>query len=114
MQRVSQVDKIDQRYYEARRRAEAVHALLNELPARAVLDQQTGVTYPKRMTVNGRVIEGMAAWSALTGTVTWEDADGQQREMTLSSELTAEAVASVIFALATVREWNLTELEEAR
>lgn len=93
-------------------RARAVHQLLDGLPARAELTHsQTRVAYPDRNSrfSRARSLHGVAIFDAAQGKITWDDADGEQRTVTVPPQSTAEAVASMVFALATVHEWTLPE-----
>jgi hypothetical protein len=78
--------------------------------ARAVYDLVPAAVDPALVASNTRVVislgeAGYASFNAVTGAVTWADADGVSRVMDLPAGVTSEAVAAILFALAEVRAW---------
>lgn len=94
-------------------RAKAVHALLDGLPLRASLHaSETRVGYPGRDTnpdgtptgpVNQDLAE--ALFDAAAGRVSYLDIDGDRRRIDVPEGASAPAVASMVYALGSVRDW---------
>lgn len=90
-------------------RARNVHNLIDALPLRASLfASETRVGYPGRDWPDSETSPdaSLAVFDAVAGEVSYADLDEVRRTVKVPEGATAEAVASLIYALATVIDWS--------
>lgn len=92
-------------------RARAVHRLLDSLPHRAVLyASETRAGYPHLArpgdTEDLSADHVLGVYDAVSHAVSYLDADATRRTIKVPRGATDEAIASLVYALATVQEWR--------
>lgn len=90
-------------------RARDVHSLIDALPLRASLfASETRVGYPGKDYSSAPVTPdaSLAVFDAVAGEISYADLDEVRRTVKVPEGATAEAVASLVYALATVIDWS--------
>lgn len=87
-------------------RARAVLALLPRSSAPRLGGADGARLVVSRVAHSGSALDRPAVFDAVNGYISWDDIDGERRQLTLPTGVTTEAVAALLFAVSTVAEWS--------